>query len=246
MKCKNCGLEVTSNFCPECGQKSKVDKITFSYLINSIIDSVFQIEHGFFYTLKELILRPAKSIDSFIKGKRVNFYKPFAYVIIMTSITSFLVYLVELYVHSNLELSTIQIDPNTIQYYFMVASAIFSKYQGLFYFLMIPIISICSWSFFFRKFNYWENIVLNTYITAQFNLLIIVAQFSRIFLNGTVSYTPYLIIYFTYLGYVYSKFFSVNIKNRFLYALKLIALNFIIVFVYTTGLSLAGIMTPWW
>lgn len=211
-----------------------------------MVSSVLDIERGFLFTLKELILRPAKSIRGYIEGKRVQFYKPFAYVIIMSTITSFLVYYIEMNLHARYGYNYVQIDPNSFQYYLAIISVFFAKYQSLFYFLMIPIISICSWLFFLKRFNYWENIVLNTYITAQFNLLMIIAQITRLFTDGTVSYTPYLIVYFTYIGFVYSSFFTNPETKSVLTTLKMILLVFLIVMIYTTGLSLAGIMSPWW
>lgn len=214
--------------------------------MNSIVSSVLEIERGFLYTLKELLVRPAQSIKGYVAGKRVKFYKPFAYVVIMSTITSFLVYLIDLNVHARFGYNYVEIDENTFEYYLALTSIFFTKYQSLFYFCMIPIISICSWLFFVKRFNYWENIVLNTYITAQFNLLIIIAQLTRLFMDGTVSYTPYLIIYFTYIGFVYSRFFTKPDEKSLLTVIKMVILIILIVLIYTTGLSFAGIMSPWW
>ncbi len=246
MNCKNCSEVISSNFCPKCGQKSNVDKITIKYIANSVVDSVFQIEKGFLYTQKELIFRPAKSIKNFIEGKRVNFYKPFAYVILMSTITSLLVYLIDLYIRANRDVEIIYVDKDSIRYYFALAGRFFANYQSVFYFLMIPFVSIFSWIFFFKRFNFWENIVLNTYLTAQFNILIIIAQLSRLFIEGAVSYTPYLIIFFTYIGITYSKFFSMDNERKISFVLRIIVLIVLVVFLYGTGLSVAGIMSPWW
>jgi hypothetical protein len=246
MNCKNCGTSITSNFCPECGQKAKVERITFSYLLNSLFYNVVQIERGFLFTLKELIIRPAKVISEFIEGKRISYYKPIGYVIIMSTISAFVVYFIDLYMRSITEASVIQIERDTFRYFVAVVASFVSKYQSLFYFVMIPVISFCSWVFFAKRFNYWENIVLNTYLTAQFNILIVIAQITRLFIDGNVSYTPYLIVYFTYIGIVYSNFFSVTKKGSAIFVLKIVLLMLLVVFAYMNGMAFAGIMSPWW
>lgn len=248
MTCKNCGSQNIGKFCSECGQKSSVNRITFKYLVKEIPSSIFQINRGLFYTIKELVVRPSKTVSGYIVGKRVKLFKPFAYVVVLSTICSFISYLVSLYIRSNMStkvVNVIQFEQADWHYYWYYARRFFTQYQSVFYFLMIPIISICSWAFFNKAYNFWENIVLNTYLTAQFNLLIILAQVIRLFNHGSISYTPFLILYFTYLGFVYAKFFNKNQRKK-IFGLKVFLLMILIVLIYTTGLSLAGMMTPWW
>lgn len=86
MNCRNCGHSIDGKFCKNCGQNSKVDRIDFRNLLNEISESIFQINKGFFYTLKELFIRPGSSLNEFLDGKRKNHFKPVAYVLTLSTV----------------------------------------------------------------------------------------------------------------------------------------------------------------
>lgn len=79
--CKNCSSEVTQNFCPNCGQASQLQKIDRKYIANEI-QQLFNFEKGFFYTAKELLLRPGISVREFILENRNKHMKPVTYIIL--------------------------------------------------------------------------------------------------------------------------------------------------------------------
>lgn len=79
--CKNCSSEVTQNFCPNCGQASQLQKIDRKYIANEI-QQLFNFEKGFFYTAKELLLRPGISVREFILENRNKHMKPVTYLIL--------------------------------------------------------------------------------------------------------------------------------------------------------------------
>ena len=86
MSCKNCGHDLEGNFCSNCGQSAKVDKISYGYVLSEIPNSLFQIDHGFFYTVKELFTRPGNSLREFMEGKRKDHYKPLAFLLITSTL----------------------------------------------------------------------------------------------------------------------------------------------------------------
>ena len=86
MICKNCEQNFYGNYCNNCGQKSNVRKIDFKYLVNEIPDSIFQINRGFLFTLKELFINPGHSIRAFLEGKRKNHFKPLAFIIFTSTL----------------------------------------------------------------------------------------------------------------------------------------------------------------
>jgi hypothetical protein len=84
--CKNCGHKLQGNYCSHCGQKAAAHRITFTYIGHEIIHFFSHMEHGFFYTSKELIVRPGKVVKHFIEGKRKNYQAPVSYFLIWVSI----------------------------------------------------------------------------------------------------------------------------------------------------------------
>ncbi|MCB0631023.1 MAG: DUF3667 domain-containing protein, partial [Lewinella sp.] len=66
MNCKNCNQTAGGNFCAHCGQSTKVDKINLPNFLRELSEGVFQINRGFFFTLKELFVRPGYSIRAYL------------------------------------------------------------------------------------------------------------------------------------------------------------------------------------
>ena len=86
--CKNCANKVVSNFCSFCGQANHTKRIDAHYIIHDIPHSVFHVDKGLPYTFIQLTTNPGKALLEYLKGKRVKFFKPFAYVIILSTISS--------------------------------------------------------------------------------------------------------------------------------------------------------------
>ena len=169
MNCKNCDNIVDGNFCTHCGQNSKVDKLNLPNFLTEISDSVFQLNRGLLYTIKELFTRPGNAIRDFIQGKRKEYFKPIAYVLTLSTIY-FLV-------------SQISDSPTLIDDFLSGASEGVQDKDSITKFpivdwlsnnyayttlLLIPIFSLASFiSFLGLGRNYLENIVINSYITGQ-------------------------------------------------------------------------------
>ncbi|MEM6723991.1 MAG: DUF3667 domain-containing protein [Bacteroidota bacterium] len=197
MNCKNCNAELHGAYCYQCGQPAKVDRISFSYLLREIPSSIFQLDHGFLFTLKVLFLRPGHSIRGFLAGQRVHFYKPIGFLLLTSTI----------YV-----LSSYLFDRNTFFYDIALgfeegASGIkdsavlaetsllrwMAKYQAYVPLMILPLFSISTYLAFIRSgYNYVEHLVINFYITGQ--QMMIYWLFSFLFYQDNILIvTPLLI-----------------------------------------------------
>jgi hypothetical protein len=231
--CKNCGHNFHGNYCSECGQNAHTERIDAHFFMHDIPHSVLHIDKGFFYTFKELIIRPGHSIRGYLEGKRIRHFRPLAYLLLLSTISTLVDKLINKIVVKEYLAKDITV---TVQHSF------FQDYISVFFILMIPIMSLVSWLIFkYQKYNFWEHLLLETYIVAQFNIVLIIIHFGLYFGYATV-FTPYLIAYFLYVGFVYGQFFVKVKREAFLISICI----FFQVFLYITGLSLSGIMTPWW
>lgn len=172
MNCKNCNNELLGKFCNQCGQKSKVERIDLNYLLNEIPNSIFQLNRGFFFTLKELFLRPGHSIREFLSGKRVNHYKPISYLLITSTIYVLSAYLMErntffydMALGFEEGASGANNNDETIETSFL---SWMSKYQAYIPLIILPLFSISTYLAFIKsEYNYLEHLVINFYITGQ-------------------------------------------------------------------------------
>lgn len=76
-QCPNCQQELQGeNFCPQCGQKNDVRRITFWHFINESLSNFFAVDGRFLHTIKKLFLSPGRVPKDFLEGKRVRYMNP--------------------------------------------------------------------------------------------------------------------------------------------------------------------------
>lgn len=208
MICKNCEKSVEGNYCSHCGQKSATRRIDATYVRHEIPNSIFQLDRGFLFTVKELFLRPGHSIRAFLHGKRKPHYKPFAYLIITFTLYALSAYLME---------RSTYIDDLLFGFKGrMIASGEtadspaldwISKNQVYVTLLIIPFFSLASYLAFIRSsYNYFEHLVLNLYITGQQMIIYLVLGFI-FFKDNALTGVPVL-LGFLYNFWVYYQLFE--------------------------------------
>ena len=213
MNCKNCNQIVQENFCAHCGQNTKVSKLNLPNFLSEVSESVFQIDKGFFYTLKELFVRPGHSIREYLAGKRKNHFKPIAYAITISTIY----FLISQFTESGtviddftLGYSNAANDNNVQQDSKIEILNWFSKNYAYTVLMLLPFYSFASFlAFFGLGYNYLEHLVINAYIIGQqaifysFFALLTITTINNDFL---VSFAVLFSISYTF--YVFLQFFS--------------------------------------
>jgi len=180
MICKNCENDFEGNFCNNCGQKRNVQKINLNYLIDEISNSFFQVNRGIFFTLKELSIRPGKSINDFLNGKRKQHYKPLAFVLLTSTIYIIVAYSFDEKTYLGAFLSGFieGINANPDEKGLLIFQNKLDWLSNNFtYFtlLILPLFSFASYILFIKeRYNYFEHLILNFYITGQQTVIYIV------------------------------------------------------------------------
>ncbi len=123
----------------------------------------------------------------------------------------------------------------------------FSHNQSVFIFLMIPLATLCTWIVFRKnRFNFWEHALINTFMAAQLNVLLVAIHlFSLIKFLITGSAHYYLTIFITGFMTYYTITFSGLMhkeEKSWVLGLKLGFMCFLLASVYATCMSLAGIL----
>lgn len=89
MNCKNCNTELTSKFCPDCGQPTNLTRIDGHYIIHEI-EHVLHFERGILYTIRELVINPGQNIRKYLSENRARLVKPIIFIIITSLIYTIL------------------------------------------------------------------------------------------------------------------------------------------------------------
>ena len=77
--CLNCGTPLTAKYCPQCGQKANVGRLTWHHLGEEIAHFFTHIEQGFLKTTKDLLIKPGIVQKNYLDGKRKIYHKPIGF-----------------------------------------------------------------------------------------------------------------------------------------------------------------------
>ena len=238
VECKNCNSLFEGKFCPQCGQSATIHRINALYFLHDIPHSVLHVDKGFPYTFYQLVKRPARALEEYLAGRRVSYDRPFSYVLIMSAISVLIVSRVRSYI--------LQLQQHTGKP--LAHSSFLSHYQAVFIFLMIPLAGAITWLVFCKnRYNFWEHILINTYLAAQLNvLLVIINVFSllKFLITGSANYsiTIFMTGFMLYYALTFSGLMKTGIKGVTL-GLKLGLMCFLLSSVYITAMIFAGIVT---
>lgn len=244
-KCKNCDQPLRGNFCSNCGQNAHEHRINAHYFLHDIPHSVFHVDGGFFYTIKMLFTHPGLMIEEYLEGKRVKYFRPIAYVMVMTAFSALLVKFLDWckgmilkHFHDGIEVH------KSINF--------FESYFSVFIFLMIPIASFLTWLFFIKgKYNYWEHFLANTYIAAQLNIMWILMHLLGMVVvifspeNTDLNYGMILTLFLAFFLFLYGYSFGYLMRKEFkLYFLIpiLFLMNVALSFVYAMGFRIVDLI----
>lgn len=207
MECKNCDRVFDDNFCPNCGQKAIAGRLDIKHILKSFFKLYVSFDKGFFKLFKDLFTKPAIVIQEYINGKRIKYFNPFQYFLITIGAL--------LYIIIKYDLGTQLADSESIQ---GDVSSFRTQFISFFYdkfnileLALVPLLSIFTYLFFRSSgYNFTENLVLNIFVSAQKNIIII---FTSIFM---ILFQPYaamigkinILLYSVYFIWVYSVFFK--------------------------------------
>ncbi|HWZ21084.1 MAG TPA: DUF3667 domain-containing protein [Cytophagaceae bacterium] len=225
MVCPNCETVYEGNFCPECGQKTIHGRYTLKGLASELIFSAFHLEKkGLPYTIKELTLRPGVAIRNVLEGQRLSLYPPFKYLILVGTVIVILSLRYGFF-HSE-ELTSADADTYQISFLSNVLSGHQIFFDGFFIYaedyatllnlIAIPIFSLFSFLFFKEYgYNFAESLIINTFITAQQLLfLVLLVPFIEFFPGTKHILIPiYTVVMVLYNVSVYVQLYGYKFSN---------------------------------
>lgn len=232
------------NFCPNCGQSSHEHRVNAAYFLHDIPHSVFHVDHGFFYTVKMLFTKPGLMVQEFLEGKRIKYFRPIGYVMVMTALSALLVKVIDWITKKVLASNGVVMQQS---------HNFFEHYFSLFIFLMIPLASLVTWVIFVnKKYNFWEHFLGNTYIAAQLNIMWIIMHLiglvAAVFTKTEVKpdynlFLVFFLMFFMYLyGSVFGRLMHPFFKRKIIMILLLCLMTAILSSLYSFGFNITGLI----
>jgi len=218
INCRHCSTTINGNFCCNCGQPVQVKRVDSHYVLHEI-QHILHFEKGILYTVKELLIRPEKSIKAFIADDRSRLVKPVVFIII----TSLIYTVIAHFFHTEKEY--IEAKSTTV-------GAIFDWVQSHYGYANIVLgLFIAFWlKLFFKKYgyNFFELLILLCFVMGMGMLIMavfaVLQGITKIDLNTTSG-----MIEVAYCIWAIGQFFDRNKIASYLKALTAFMLGVITV-----------------
>jgi hypothetical protein len=226
-------------------QKRKVRRFKLSNVFSWILDG-FSLDHGAFYTLKNLVYRPGEMVRSYLYQGRLDFTPPIRLLLVTTTLvliafqySSVNQFAIESVSGTDGNASQTEFAQNYMQ--------ILEDYTNVFLWLLIPVLALFTWLFNRKsKFNY-ENLVLNTYYTVFANISYMMFFADKWVDNSYLTILYLLINVFHYLlclkGMFQLTWFKSIWQSLVILVLSIISYSIILVLLMA-ALIIIGFFTP--
>ena len=170
MNCKNCQTpqQTDYKYCPACGAKVVVNRLTFKNLTYDISKHFFDLDNTFFRTFVQLCIHPEKVIDAYIQGVRKRYLNPLSYLGIALTLSGILIFAIQKIMTPDLFLGFSGDLPEKVAQ--KLYDSIFD-FSSLFFIGYIPVFAIAGYFTFNRKdYFFSEYIITYIYIMAQWSI----------------------------------------------------------------------------
>lgn len=208
--CKNCGNIFQGSFCNTCGQKASVARITWNSIMHYLLHAFFHLDDGFFYTIRQMIIRPGHTIREYLEGKRQAHYNPFLMLLLLAGICSIL------FVHFHFQtiLAEVSLDKLEVKNSFVAHKFFFAR--TIFFCLLC---SVGDYLIFHnRQYSFAEMVVANVFMFSEitfFQLLLVpVLLAGRYFSINPYIRVGFILFVMAYLFFCHYQFYNARGKPK--------------------------------
>lgn len=85
--CPTCGRHYVGNFCPQCGQSSKIGRYSLKNALLLYLDVWGLGNRGMFRTIRDLFLRPGYMIQDYLRGMQMAYFPPFKMLFLLATLS---------------------------------------------------------------------------------------------------------------------------------------------------------------
>jgi hypothetical protein len=196
--CINCNQEVSTAYCPACGQRNPVKKINMVNMWSDFAARIYGFDGMFPRTLRDLTIRPGQVARDYIIGNRVKYYGPVGYFFLTLTVYLLLasmldIDLVNLMIQSNSPDIVSQGDNVQGSMVKEITSWTLENMRSISFFITLFYVFF-TWLLYRKsKFNFVETGVLVFFVTGH-TLWLLIIQLFAYWIGGFVLQTSYLMI----------------------------------------------------
>ena len=231
--CKKCKSEFQGNYCSNCGHPQEIERINGRYIVSEI-GSVLNFQKGFFFTIKELLIRPGQNIKTFISEDRNRLVKPIMFILLCSLTYAIFVQIFEFkdeYIDFHIEFDD---SDSVMSFIFQWIS------QNYGYSNILMSVFVAIWiKIFYRKYdyNFYEILILLLFVSGmQMLMFSFLGAMESLIKIPILSFGPYIVL--IYAIWVIAQFFDKRKMLNYLKAPISYFLGLITFFLVAIGIGL--------
>jgi hypothetical protein len=233
--CENCNNKISENYCPNCGQSAKLKRIDKHYISHEFLH-LFHFEKGFFFNVRELLLRPGFSTKEFLYKNRNRHMKPVSFLILtalLFSLALHYTHIDEIY-NNQMKLLSGKTKIHDILQWVFEHHGYANLIQGFFIALSVKL--------FYRKYQYnlFEIIVLICFVIGQSTFLLTIITIFLGTFNPTIYQTIAGIVNIGYSTWAIGQFFDNSKILGFIKSFFVIIFGFFMTYIAIIVLGLTA------
>lgn len=236
--CNNCHHTIEGNYCSHCGQKASVARLGLHEIFHDVVHAITHAEKGFFRVAKELLFTPGKLYSNYFSGKRKTYFSPVTFFLLLMGLA---LIAGDRLIRYDRQMHGI--DPANIRH---DAERVLFSFQKIRYLLFIPLISLLTWLFFYRRFNLAECLAFWFFclgMVVMVELLSYGIQFLFIYQRHTIHYFTDWLVFAMLLWHLFAVFARGNRKSIAGSVILGLASYFLLVYIYKFLAHLQGYNT---
>ncbi len=227
-------MESKGIFCPECGQRMNIYKVTFSETFQDLINALFSIDAPLLITLKELVIKPGVLLRNYLNGQRRKYYKPVSFFILTTVIYLIVRSLIGFDPFRN---SMIVVEEGSLDGTVLTDARNYLLLNiNNFLFIFVFTLAIFSKLFFFRRYSLAEFLAISFYLLGVYTLLVTCNMFLVQHIGDFMQPTGLLIMLF-YFAFAMCSLFQKSYLLVIVKSLIVYILAFLLYFLSSLALS---------
>lgn len=195
--CLNCDTPLSGKFCANCGQKASTQKITWLSFLEELPRSLFNLEKGFWYTVKHFSLHTRAALAGYLSGKRVQFFKPIQYALLGITLYTLLQ---EFHPMNMPEMEKLDQDDELYNAGYSMGKMLRGNLK--FFWLAGVVLYAVPAKILFGKYNFTEHMVISAYIIGHSSFL---ATVSLLFYSLPIMFNP---VVYILIGIMYFRLFK--------------------------------------
>ena len=207
MKCSVCSNEINQNYCSNCGQYLKNERISTKSIFEDLFGNIFSLDKSFYNNIRTGLINPKIIPINYWNGFRRYYFSPSKFLVIAS-----LIFVIQIAFFNNF-------------FGIVVNSKVAPQFSLLF--VIILVFSFFSFITYLKyKKTFYEHLILNIYNTSLWSIIFVPISMILSMLNTDKTIKTVFLLFFLLLIIVWnSKVFEMKNYKRFRY----VTLNIILI-----------------